>query len=200
MQYTGERIIPAYEDHPAQGNVDIHDLMYREFLVASIDKKVLDIACGCGMGTKMLAERALKVHGYDIDAETIEFAKKYYNDVKIEYAVGDICNIPEPDESFDTVVSVETFEHVSDIDKLIGEVHRVLKPKGIWCFTTPNGIRYPDHNIVKYHVKHYTESELYSMLDSRFSCFIRRTGLEPDTSIILGKPTFGNYSVFCLKR
>lgn len=200
MQYTGERIIPAYEENAAQGNVDIHDLMYREFLVTAGDKDVLDIACGCGMGTKMIAERAVRVHGYDIDSESIEFAKKYYNAENIKYDVGDICKISEPDASFDSVISVETFEHVENLEGMISEIYRVLKQNGIWCFTTPNGDRYPDHKIVKYHIKHYTESKLYSILDSRFSCYVRRTGLEPDTTIRMGRPMFGNYSVFCLKR
>jgi len=200
MIYTGERIVPLHDDVPGQGNIDIHDLMYREFMVATENKVVLDIACGCGMGSKMFSSRAQSVKGYDIDPETIEFAQKYYSDEKIKYEVGDICNIPEENATFDTVISVETFEHVNDAEKMISEVHRVLKEKGIWCFTTPNGVRYPDHSVVKFHVKHYTESNLYDMLDSRFSIYVRKTGLEPDMTVHFGKPTFGNYSVFCIKK
>jgi len=200
MFYTGERIIPQHDDKPGQGNIDIHDLMYREFLVAAENKVVLDIACGCGMGTKMLSCRAQFVKGYDIDAETIEFAKKYYGGEKIKYAVGDICQIPESDGTFDTVISVETFEHVCNVEQMISEIYRVLKPKGIWCFTTPNGVRYPDHKVVRFHIKHYSESELYNMLDSRFSIYVRKTGLEPDMTVFFGKPIFGNYSVFCLRK
>ena len=200
MHYTGERIIPSHDNIPAQGNFEMHELMYREFLVPAYDKNVLDIACGCGMGTKILAGKALKVHGYDIDAESIEFAKKYYNAENIKYEVGDICSIPEPDEFFDTVISIETVEHVADIKKVISEVHRVLKPKGLWCFSTPNGNRYPDHSIIKYHLKHYTEGELQELLDPMFSFYIRKMGLEPDSTAIVGELTFSDYSVFCLKR
>jgi 2-polyprenyl-3-methyl-5-hydroxy-6-metoxy-1,4-benzoquinol methylase len=200
MQYTGERIIPEHAGKAGQGNIDIHDLMYREFLVAVENKLVLDIACGCGMGTKMLASRALRVHGYDIDKESIDFAKEHYNALNIKYDVGDIKQIPEIDSLFDTVVSVETFEHVEEVEKVISEVYRVLKPNGIWCFTTPNGERYPDHKIVKYHVKHYTEKELHSLLDSKFEIYVRKTGLEPDMTVYFKRPTFGNYSVFGVKK
>lgn len=200
MQYTGERIIPEHAEKAGVGNIDIHDLMYREFLVAVENKLVLDIACGCGMGTKMLSSRALRVHGYDIDKDTIEFAHEYYEARNIKYDVGDIRQIPEVDEVFDTVVSVETFEHVAEIEQVIKEVHRVLKPNGIWCFTTPNGERYPDHRIVQYHVKHYTEKELRKLLDDKFSVYVRRTGLEPDMTIHFKQPTFGNYSVFGVKK
>lgn len=200
MQYTGERIVPEHADKQGQGNIDIHDLMYREFLVAAENKLVLDIACGCGMGTKMLASRALRVHGYDIDKETIEFAKQYYSGQNIKYDIGDIRQIPEVDGIFDTVVSVETFEHVEEVEKLISEVHRVLKPNGIWCFTTPNGERYPDHRVVKYHIKHYTENELHKLLNDKFSIYVRRTGLEPDVIVHFKQPTFGNYSVFGVKK
>ena len=200
MEYTGERIIPEHDGNVGQGNIYIHDLMYREFMVAVDNKIALDIACGCGMGTKMLAERASKVHAYDISEESIAFAKEYYNLDNIEYKVGDIRDIPEEDNFFDTAISIETFEHVIEIEKIIDEIHRVLKPNGIWCFTTPNGERYPDHKVVKYHVRHYSEEELHKLLDDRFEIYIRKTGFELDSTLHKKKPTFGNYSAFCVKK
>lgn len=200
MQYTGERVIPAHGGNPAQGNYPIHELMYREFLVATVDKVVIDVACGCGHGSKLIAEQASQVYGYDISPEAVEFANKHNSGSNISYDVCDIRKLPHWPQSVDTVVSVEVFEHVTEIEQVVTEVHRVLKPQGFWCFTTPNGERYPDHRIVQWHVKHYTRSELQELLSPYFSIHIRETGLEPDSSIHFGRPTFGNYSVFCLKR
>lgn len=200
MNYTGERIVPAHDDKPGQGNIDEHDLMYREFLVAAKNNIVIDIACGCGYGTKMLAAKAKEVYGFDINPETVEFAKKYSSAPNIAYNVGDIRQIQAADNCADVVVSVETFEHVVEVEQMIYEVQRVLKSKGFWCFTTPNGERYPDHRIVQYHVKHYTAQMLHNLLDKFFNIHIRETCLEPDSSLILDRPIFGNYSVFAIRK
>jgi len=200
MQYTGERVIPAHDGLPAQGNYAIHDLMYREFLVAAIGKTVIDVACGCGHGSKMIAEQASQVFGYDISVEAVDFARTHNSGQNISYGVMDIRKLPHDDQSIDTVISVEVFEHVSPVSDVILEVHRVLKPKGFWCFTTPRGERYPDHRIVPWHVKHYTRADLIDLLTPMFNIHIRETGLEPDSSIRCSWPTFGNYSVICIKK
>jgi len=200
LKYTGERVIPKHDDKSAQGNYAIHELMYMEFLEPTIGKIVIDVACGCGHGSKMIAEKAKKVFAYDISKDAIEFANKYYSAPNIYYQVCDILDLPHENESIDTVVSVEVFEHVLPIERVISEVHRVLAPKGFWCFTTPSGERYPDHSIVPWHVKHYTKQNLQELLKDHFNFAIRDVGIEPDSSVYIGKPVFANYSVFCVKK
>jgi ubiquinone/menaquinone biosynthesis C-methylase UbiE len=41
------------------------------------------------------------------------------------------------DDSFDCVIASDVFEHVPDLDRLLAEVYRVLKPGGVLFFTTP---------------------------------------------------------------
>ena len=200
MEYTGERVIPNHGDLEAQGNYDAHVAMYKEFLETTRDREVIDVACGCGHGSKMISGIAKKVYGYDISPEAVKFAKKYFQEDNIEYNVGDIKKLPHKDESIDTIISVEVFEHVLPIEDVIKEVHRIIKPKGFWCFTTPNGYRYPDHRIVKWHLKHYNAQELHTLLDPYFNIHIRETGIEPDSSVYMGRPIFGNYSVICVKK
>lgn len=200
MKYTGERVIPKHDNTEAQGGYDTHELMYKEFLGATEDKIVIDVACGCGHGSHMISKNASIVYGYDISLEAIEFAKKYYQEENIWYEVGDIKRLPHEDHSIDTVVSVEVFQHVLPIEDVIKEVHRVLKPQGFWCFTTPNGERYPDHRVVKWHLKHYNKKELHNLLDPYFNIHIRETGIEPDSSVYMNRPVFGNYSIFCIKK
>ncbi len=68
--------------------------------------------------------------------------------------------------NFDCVVAIEVLEHVEQDAKFVQEVHRVLKPQGVFLMTTPNGqyVRNtnPDHK------RHYTRDELNNLLKSTF--------------------------------
>lgn len=57
------------------------------------------------------------------------------------YRVLSEMQAPFPDESFDLIVSVEVLEHVEDLDALLRDMHRLLKPKGRFIWTTPCGNR-----------------------------------------------------------
>jgi SAM-dependent methyltransferase len=53
----------------------------------------------------------------------------------------DLRQLTFPDKSFDLVISAEVLEHVFDIDLVLQEIRRVLKPNGVHVFSIPN--RYP---------------------------------------------------------
>lgn len=204
MQYTGERVIPPHNGNILeQGNYAYHIAVYRDFLENGIvsNKEVIDVACGCGHGSRMIAEKGAKsVRAYDISPEAIEFAKTHYAHPSISYQVQDICLLPDATGSADCVISVEVFEHVAQVERMISEVHRVLRPRGFWLLTTPNGVRYPDHKIVPWHVKHYNKDDLNNLLSDGFNIYIKEVGLEPDSSQYRGWPVFSNYAVYCMKK
>ena len=56
----------------------------------------------------------------------------------LKYSVGRGEQIPLANESVDVVVCVDVLEHVEDLEKVIQEVRRVLKPNGLLCFDTIN--------------------------------------------------------------
>lgn len=71
---------------------------------------VLDIACGTGYGTLMLAEKSLSVKGVDISETAIKYAKKHYkNKPNIDFIQSDLFGF---NELADVVVSFETIEHI----------------------------------------------------------------------------------------
>ena len=71
---------------------------------------VLDIACGTGYGTLMLAENSLNIKGVDISERAIKYAKKHYkNRSNIDFIQSDLFNF---NESADIVVSFGTIEHI----------------------------------------------------------------------------------------
>lgn len=109
--------------------------------VSSWDGKVvLDLGCGGGFVSEELARRGAHVVGLDPSLALIEVAQKHavMNNLRIDYNVGFGESLPYADCLFDVVVCVDVLEHVSDLDKVLNEVHRVLKPGGLFLFDTIN--------------------------------------------------------------
>jgi len=167
IKYTGERLIPKL----GNGNLQQHYQLYQQVIPFIYDKNILDIACGSGWGSHILAEYAESVRGVDISEEAVTYAESSYKLDNLSYTQGDITDIPEQDKKFKVVVSIETFEHVSHdvIKKLIEECYRVLDNKGYFIFTTPDGDVYPYHpkdksEVKGFHLWHYTKDELEELL------------------------------------
>lgn len=94
--------------------------------------RVLDYGCGAGHIVRKFREQGLDGFGCDVfyegnfertfenrAADIAPYVRKIENDV-----------IPFEDASFDAIVSNQVFEHVTDLDRVLREVSRVLKPGG----------------------------------------------------------------------
>lgn len=204
LKYTGERVIPTESSVANKENLMRHANLYEEFLGLLKGRKVLDAACGCGFGTELIAEYASEVSGIDKDVETIKYAQYYFGRDNIEYHHGECTQLPFQDSSFDVVLSVGTFEQIKDVSLFIKEAHRVLRPTGLFLFTTPDGILFPydgtdPKNRRGYHFKHYTKYELSDLL-SEFFCFrIYGTDFNFKKSEEEKKLVTEQYSVICQK-
>lgn len=99
---------------------------------------LLDIGCHDGEISIALktAVGAKHVYGVELEPHNAEKAKKRGVDV-IQGDV-DYSDIPLPDDYCDVVFCGEVIEHVVNIDHLLDEIHRVLKPQGSCILTTPN--------------------------------------------------------------
>ena len=125
--YYAERI----EYHPKK-----HLMKYIRFLLENKkDIKWLDIGCGLGY----LIEEALEE---DVDAYGIEISDYALRNAVVKERVkfGSITDIPFGNEYFDVVSAFDVIEHIhpKDTFKALSEIHRVLKPGGIFVMTTPN--------------------------------------------------------------
>jgi len=173
---NGERYIPWL---PAEdiGTIFMHfDHLGRYHFAKqfSKDKVILDLACGEGYGTNILAHEAKKVIGIDISQETVNFAKGKYAHINLEFILGNGREIPvEGKEIFDLICSFETLEHLNEDDQvlMINEFERLLKPDGLLIISTPN--HHYTHNILKYdNPHHYKElgfNEFGELLSAKFS-------------------------------
>jgi GT2 family glycosyltransferase/ubiquinone/menaquinone biosynthesis C-methylase UbiE/glycosyltransferase involved in cell wall biosynthesis len=171
MEYTGERFIPL-KDLMNDDTAFEHFHRYHHALGLVEDQVVLDIACGEGYGTALLAENAKKVYGVDIDNTCIEHAKQKYQNDNIEFLLGNVTRIPLKENSVDVVISYETIEHLDKKiqDAFLKEVKRILKKNGKLVISTPDKTnyseRYSQQN--KFHLKEFSKEEFSSFLINYF--------------------------------
>jgi 2-polyprenyl-6-hydroxyphenyl methylase / 3-demethylubiquinone-9 3-methyltransferase len=103
-------------------------------------KTVLDLGCGGGFMSEAMAKRGATVIGVDPTEAAVVAARAHASEegLAIEYRVGSGEAIPLADRSVDCVVCVDVLEHVADVDSVLDEIARVLKPDGLFLFDTIN--------------------------------------------------------------
>ena len=105
LEWTGERYVPWLEE-AAIGYEHIHRYAYATQFVRN--KRVLDLACGEGYGSYLLAKSAKSVVAIDIDENSIKHARNKYIKQNIEFKVGSITEVPIAGEHlFEVVVCFE---------------------------------------------------------------------------------------------
>lgn len=100
--------------------------------------RVLDVGCGAGFLANALAAEGMGVTGLDASASSLAVAERHDTTRSVRYEVGDACQLPYPDASFDVVSAMDFLEHVSSPASVIAEAARVLAPGGLFFFHTFN--------------------------------------------------------------
>ncbi len=134
LKPTGERCLPWAND-PVIAYEHLHRYAYACRHAAG--KSALDLACGEGYGSSLLARTARLTIGIDIDEKTVHHAHAKYAADSLHFAVGSATEIPLA-ERFDIIACFELIEHIRDHDKLLSEIKRVLAPEGLLVISTPN--------------------------------------------------------------
>jgi ubiquinone/menaquinone biosynthesis C-methylase UbiE len=104
-----------------------------------LDLRMLEIGCGVGRMTRMLARIFEHITGVDISEEMIRQARENTADLNnVDLLVGDGCTLTAlPDASYDFAFSFIVFQHIPAYNVIASycrEVHRVLKPRGLFKF------------------------------------------------------------------
>ncbi len=157
---TGERLDLATG---RDSHVKLRHLERYRWAMPLVSGRVLDVACGTGGGSAMLAARA-EVVGLDVDAGAVELARS--RDSAVDFRLGAVPPIPCESSEFDTVVSFETIEHLEADREFVAEIHRVLKPGGELLLSTPNKeVSSPDGPPPNpWHVREYRLADLRKLL------------------------------------
>ena len=101
-------------------------------------KTILDMGCGTGLYTRILKRRGATVYGLDISEGMLAIARREVPGVEFVYGTAE--KLPYKNKSFDIVLAALMMEYFSCWDKVLEEVRRVLKPKGIFVFSTGNPV------------------------------------------------------------
>ena len=107
----------------------------------------LDVGCGGGFLSEDLAKSGLRVTGIDPSEGSLRAAAAHAREsgLRIEYRAGSGEGLPFADASFDMVFCCDVLEHVGNVDTVIREIARVLRPGGLFFFDTIN--RTPESRI-----------------------------------------------------
>lgn len=158
--FSGER--PSLSDIQGQ-----HLAKYKFALKFCRGKKILEIGCGSGYGSKYLVENGVrKITAYDIDPRAINFAVKNCYHKNISFAEGDAQNLKH-NNTYEAVISFEVIEHLERPEKLIQLGKKSLTKNGIFILSTPNreySTYDGDRPSNPYHVREFYPQELKKIL------------------------------------
>ena len=139
--------------------------------------RVLDIGCGGGATLKLLHERIPDGHltGVDYSDVSVTLSRKLNADLiaagKMEIVAGSVTNLPFNNDSFNKIVTVESFYFWPDPVECLREVQRVLIPKGVFLLVSeiyerPDLTPHCRKNISKYNMNVPGIDEFTDLFDS----------------------------------
>jgi len=95
----------------------------------------LDIGSGLGLGLAYAQKLGFKLYATEFDQNAIDFINTNFD---ADCFFGDLKNAKYPNNFFDLIHVSHVIEHVTDLDKFITEIKRVLKKDGFVCIGTPD--------------------------------------------------------------
>lgn len=102
-------------------------------------QSVLDIACGFGGTLRTLARLGCQAKGIDISMNCVEHARKANDQAGLSNSIdvenGDFHDIDSAPDAWDAVVCQEAIIHSANRPRVFAEVHRVLRPDGVFAFS-----------------------------------------------------------------
>jgi 2-polyprenyl-3-methyl-5-hydroxy-6-metoxy-1,4-benzoquinol methylase len=130
----------AWDDH------QMHHILFGEalaFFMAEVGRlrsaHTLDLGCGAGWLSLELARAGLHVTGIDVSEGQIDVARRYAASIErpstfgsLQYAVADLSRLDLEPNRYDVITAWGALHHISDLDHLLRQVSRALKPEGVF--------------------------------------------------------------------
>lgn len=98
-------------------------------------RRVLEVGCGRGGNCSYLTryEAAAPMVGFDLSPTNLDLCRVFHRLSGLSFSCGDAQALPFADASFDVVVNLESAHCYPDLAAFLSEVHRVLRPGGVFC-------------------------------------------------------------------
>ncbi len=125
----------------AEGEVSVvfsrHRFAYEYAAAFAEGARVLDVGCGAGYGSGLLAARAAFVLGVDQDAGAVAYCRNRYEAPNVRFERADAAALPLA-EPFDLTISYQVIEHVRDTGAFLDRLKQATRPGGRILVSTPN--------------------------------------------------------------
>lgn len=137
-----ERLEPS--NHPEWRRFGHQHLQRYRFALDHIEgNRVLDLACGVGYGSYILAQaRGRDVTGLDLSSSAITYGRAHYRHPGLRLLNGDALVWQNDGAPFDSIVSFETIEHLPEPAAFVAQAARLLKPGGLLIVSAPNTLQF----------------------------------------------------------
>ncbi|MGH2956671.1 MAG: class I SAM-dependent methyltransferase [Solirubrobacterales bacterium] len=164
LELTGERTLP---DVPEENYwYRRHVAVYEWIAERCAGLRVVDLACGEGYGSDILARSAAEVIGLDANPEAHEHARARYRRENLTFECG---LVEDFDQSRDAVVFLQTIEHIHEPERLLERIARI-SPLGY--ISTPNRLTLAPPGAEKsdnpWHLREYDAAEYRELLEPHF--------------------------------
>src|SRR3954466_2912097 len=167
LSLTGERTLP---DVPEENYWYRRHLTVYEWIAPQVaGLEVVDMACGEGYGSAVLAQRAARVTGVDANPEAHAHARAKYSRPGLAF---ERELVETWDKPVDAVVFLQTIEHVQDPGAILEHFKSILRPGGVAYVSTPNLLTLAPKGAEKsdnpWHVKEYRAAEFRALCEAHF--------------------------------
>jgi len=138
--YQADEVAETYEDKRfSRGGRLIDDrekVAVLDALGEVEDRSILEVACGTGRFTAMLADRGADVVGLDISGPMLQQGRQKAHEVGVDYRLefmrGDAARLPFPDDHFDVVVAMRFFHLADTPASFLSEMGRVANDQVVF--------------------------------------------------------------------
>ena len=171
--YQSDTVADAYDEKRFSGGGRLIDRREKQAVLDAVGpvegEQVLEIACGTGRFTVMLAERGADVTGIDISAAMLARGREKARAASVadhlEFARGDAGRLPFPDDAFDAVIAVRFFHLADTPASYLSEMARVARETVFFDTFNATSARSVYNWLLPMGSRLYSRSEVDRLLD-----------------------------------
>jgi len=172
--YQADTVAEAYEDKRFTGGGRLIDRREKGAVLDAVapfeDERVLEIACGTGRFSVMLAERGADVTGIDISGAMLGQAREKARAAgvadAVEFMRGDAARLPFPDNAFDVSFAVRFFHLADTPETFLAEMRRVTREEILFDTFNARSARTIYSWLLPMGSRLYTPAEVHDLIES----------------------------------